>query len=123
MRDEATKQEAWTRLNEQGVSREALQSIWTEALTSYDFLSNEKLANVLDADSWLILRDAVAFRKLQGQKSEIKKKVSEAPKLPESRKPMTQTDRARLDARKAVMRKGGASLRDLSAFIETNMRK
>lgn len=121
-RIEAAKQEAWQRLQAEGINRDSLQTIWKDALETFPFLTNEKLNNVLDADSWLVLRDAIAYRKLQASKPAIQKKVADAPKLPEGKKPMTKEDRARLDSRKAVMRKSGASMRDLAAFIANNSR-
>lgn len=119
---EAAKQQAWQRLNEEGVTREALQKTWADAKTAFPFLTDEKLSQVLDAESWLVLRDAVAYRQLKAGKPAITKKVAEAPKLPTASKPMSKDDRARLDARKAVQRRGGAGMRDLAAFIATNSR-
>lgn len=120
--DEAAKQQAWQRLNEEGVTREVLQKTWADAKTAFPFLTDEKLSQVLDAESWLVLRDAVAYRQLKAGKPAITKKLADAPKLPTASKPMSKDDRARLDARKAVQRRGGAGMRDLAAFIATNSR-
>lgn len=120
-RDEAAKQQAWQRLNEEGVTREVLQKTWADAKAVFPFLSDEKLSQVLDAESWLVLRDAVAYRQLKAGKPAIAKKVAEAPKLPQGKQPMTKEVRDMLDARKAVSRKG-AGMRDLAAFIAINER-
>ncbi len=120
--EEAAKQQAWQRLNDEGVTREVLAKTWADAKTAFPFLTDEKLSQVLDAESWLVLRDAVAYRQLKAGKPAIAKKVAEAPKLPTATKPMSKDDRARLDARKAVQRRGGAGMRDLAAFIATNSR-
>lgn len=120
-RQEVAKQEAWQRLNAEGIDNAGLQKLWVSAKQHYG-LSDERLAQVLDAESWLVLRDAIAMRELKAQKPAITKKVNEAPRLPEGKKPMSKDDRARLDARKAVQRKGGAGMRDLAAFITTNTR-
>jgi hypothetical protein len=122
MRQEAAKQEAWQRLSEEGINREGLQKMWGEAKQAYPFITDERLSQVLDAESWLVLRDAIAYRQLKAKAPAATKAAALAPKLPESRKPMSKDDRSRLDARKAVQKKGGASLRDLAAFIETNKR-
>lgn len=119
---EAAKQQAWQRLNDEGVTREALQKTWSDAKTAFPFLTDEKLSQVLDAESWLVLRDAVAYRQLKAGKPEITKKIADAPKLPQGKQPMTKEVRDMLDARKAVSRKGGASMRDLAAFISANTR-
>jgi len=121
-RIEAAKQQAWQRLNAEGINHEALQKTWQDAKSVYSFLTDERLSQVLDAESWLVLRDAIAFRQLKAQKPAATKQVAEAPKLPVGKKPMSKDDRARLDARKAVSRKGGASMRDLASFIATNSR-
>lgn len=119
-RIEAAKREAWQRLDAEGVTREGLAKLWNDAKTAFPFLDDQKLSAVLDAESWLVLRDAVAFRQLKAQKPQVAKKAAEAPKVPETKRPMSKDDRARLDARKAVQRRGGANLRALAAFIETN---
>lgn len=121
-RTETAKQQAWQRLSAEGITHEALQKTWQDAKSTYSFLTDERLGQVLDAESWLVLRDAIAFRQLKAQKPAATKQVAEAPKLPTGKKPMSKDDRARLDARKAVQRKGGAGLRDLASFIATNSR-
>lgn len=65
---------------------------------------------------------AMKYDGLTAQKPAISKKVAEAPQLPKAKQPMPQEVRQKLDARKAVTRKGGASMRDLAAFIATNQR-
>ena len=119
---ETAKSQAWQRLSEEGISRDGLQKMWVDAKASYSFLTDEKLSQVLDAESWLVLKDAIAYRQLKAQKPAVAKQVAEAPKLPQGKKPMSQDDRARLDARKAVQRRGGAGMRDLAAFLATNQR-
>lgn len=119
---ESAKSQAWQRLTEEGISRDGLQKLWHDAKASFPFLTDEKLGQVLDAESWLVLKDAIAYRQLKAQKPAVAKQVAEAPKLPQGKKPMSQDDRARLDARKAVQRRGGAGMRDLAAFLATNQR-
>ena len=121
-RQEAAKQEAWQRLNAEGIDRKGLERLWGDAKEAFPFLSDEKLDKVIDAESWLVLRDAIAYRQLKAQAPAVTKKVAEAPKLPQAKQPMSQEVRQKLDARKAVTRKGGASMRDLAAFIATNSR-
>lgn len=120
-RMEAAKQEAWQRLNAEGIDRKGLEKLWMDAKQTFN-LTDERLSQVLDADSWLVLRDAIAYRQLKAQKPAVTKKVAEAPQLPKAKQPMPQEVRQKLDARKAVTRKGGASMRDLAAFIATNQR-
>lgn len=120
-RMEAAKQEAWQRLNAEGIDRKGLEKLWMDAKQTFN-LTDERLSQVLDADSWLVLRDAIAYRQLKAQTPAVTKKVAEAPQLPKAKQPMPQEVRQRLDARKAVTRKGGASMRDLAAFIATNQR-
>lgn len=120
-RMEAAKQEAWQRLNAEGIDRKGLEKLWVDAKQTFN-LTDERLSQVLDADSWLVLRDAIAYRQLKAQTPAISKKVAEAPQLPKAKQPMPQEVRQKLDARKAVTRKGGASMRDLAAFIATNQR-
>lgn len=120
--ESASKQAALQKLEAEGVNHEALTKLWGDAKTHFG-LTDERLSQVLDAESWLVLRDAVAFRQLKAQKPAVTKQAAAAPKLPEApKRPMSKDDRARLDARKAVQRRGGAGLRDLAAFIETNKR-
>ena len=121
-RAEAAKHEAWQRLSAEGIDRNGLQKLWVDAKESFSFLTDDRLSQVLDAESWLVLRDAIAYRQLKAQKPAISKKVAEAPQLPKPKQPMPQDVRQKLDARKAVTRKGGASMRDLAAFIATNQR-
>lgn len=121
-RQEAAKQEAWQRLSAEGIDRKGLEKLWVDAKESFSFLTDERLSQVLDAESWLVLRDAIAYRQLKAQKPAISKKVAEAPQLPKPKQPMPQDVRQKLDARKAVTKKGGASMRDLAAFIATNQR-
>lgn len=116
---ETAKSQAWQRLGEEGIDHDALQKLWNGAKHHFG-LSDAQLSNVLDADSWIVLRDAIAFRELKAAKPAVTKKAAEAPKVPEAKRPMSKDDRARLDARKAVQRRGGASMRDLAAFLETN---
>lgn len=120
-RMEAAKQEAWQRLNAEGIDRKGLEKLWMDAKQTFN-LTDERLSQVLDADSWLVLRDAIAYRQLKAQTPAVTKKVAEAPQLPKAKQPMPQEVRQKLDARKAVTRKGGASMRDLAAFIATNSR-
>lgn len=120
-REEAAKQEAWQRLNAEGIDRKGLEKLWADAKQTFS-LTDERLSQVLDADSWLVLRDAIAYRQLKAQTPAVTKKVAEAPQLPKAKQPMPQEVRQKLDARKAVTRKGGASMRDLAAFIATNQR-
>lgn len=120
-RMEAAKQEAWQRLNAEGIDRKGLEKLWMDAKQTFN-LTDERLSQVLDADSWLVLRDAIAYRQLKAQTPAVTKKVAEAPQLPKAKQPMPQEVRQKLDARKAVTRKGGASMRDLAAFIATNQR-
>lgn len=116
---EAAKQEAWQRLTQEGFSRDTLQKTWNDAKEVYG-LSDERLAQVLDADSWLVMRDAIAYRQLKAKAPTVTKAASEAPKLPQAKQPMPKEVREKLDARKAVSRRGGASMRDLAAFIAAN---
>jgi len=120
-RMEAAKQEAWQRLNAEGIDRKGLEKLWADAKQTFS-LTDERLSQVLDADSWLVLRDAIAYRQLKAQTPAVTKKVADAPQLPKAKQPMPQEVRQKLDARKAVTRKGGASMRDLAAFIATNSR-
>lgn len=120
-RMEAAKQEAWQRLSAEGIDRKGLEKLWMDAKQTFN-LTDERLSQVLDADSWLVLRDAIAYRQLKAQTPAVTKKVAEAPQLPKAKQPMPQEVRQKLDARKAVTRKGGASMRDLAAFIATNSR-
>ena len=120
-RAEAAKQEAWQRLNAEGIDRKGLEALWSGAKEAYGF-TDERLSQAIDAESWLVLRDAIAYRQLKAQKPAISKKVAEAPQLPKPKQPMPQDVRQKLDARKAVTKKGGASMRDLAAFIATNSR-
>ena len=120
-RMEAAKQEAWQRLNAEGIDRKGLEKLWMDAKQTFN-LTDERLSQVLDADSWFVLRDAIAYRQLKAQTPAVTKKVAEAPQLPKAKQPMPQEVRQKLDARKAVTRKGGASMRDLAAFIATNSR-
>lgn len=120
-RIEAAKQEAWQRLNAEGIDRKGLEKLWADAKQTFS-LTDERLSQVLDADSWLVLRDAIAYRQLKAQTPAVTKKVAEAPQLPKAKQPMPKEVRQKLDARKAVTRKGGASMRDLAAFIATNQR-
>lgn len=120
-RIEAAKREAWQRLNAEGIDRKGLEKLWLDAKQTFS-LTDERLSQVLDAESWLVLRDAIAYRQLKAQTPAVTKKVAEAPKLPQAKQPMPQEVRQKLDARKAVTRKGGASLRDLASFIATNTR-
>ena len=120
-RMEAAKQEAWQRLNAEGIDRKGLEKLWMDAKQTFN-LTDERLSQVLDADSWLVLRDAIAYRQLKAQTPAVTKKVAEAPQLPKAKQPMPQEVRQKLDARKAVTRKGGASMRDLATFIATNSR-
>lgn len=120
-RMEAAKQEAWQRLNAEGIDRKGLEKLWADAKQTFS-LTDERLSQVMDAESWLVLRDAIAYRQLKAQTPAISKKVAEAPQLPKAKQPMPQEVRQKLDARKAVTRKGGASMRDLAAFIATNSR-
>lgn len=120
-RMEAAKQEAWQRLNAEGIDRKGLEKLWMDAKQTFN-LTDERLSQVLDADSWLVLRDAIAYRQLKAQTPAVTKKVAEAPQLPKAKQPMPQEVRQKLDARKAVTRRGGASMRDLAAFIATNQR-
>lgn len=120
-RMEAAKQEAWQRLNAEGIDRKGLEKLWADAKQTFS-LTDERLSQVMDAESWLVLRDAIAYRQLKAQTPAISKKVAEAPQLPKAKQPMPQEVRQKLDARKDVTRKGGASMRDLAAFIATNQR-
>lgn len=119
-RAEIAKQESWQRLNAEGIDTAGLQKLWNEAKQSYSFLNDERLSQVIDAESWLVLRDAIAYRQLKAKAPTVTKAAKEAPKLPEAKQPMPKEVRAKLDARKAVTRRGGASMRDLAAFIATN---
>ena len=119
-REEIAKQVSWQRLNAEGIDTAGLQKLWSEAKESYSFLNDERLSQVIDAESWLVLRDAIAYRQLKAKAPTVTKAAKEAPKLPEAKQPMPKEVRAKLDARKAVTRRGGASMRDLAAFIATN---
>lgn len=119
---EAVKQKTWQRLKEEGIDRNQLAGLFEAAKKSYSFITDERLGNTLDWESVLILKDALAYRKLKEQKPLVTKQVKEAPKLPESKAAPTKHERAQTEAKRAFKRPGGGSLKDLAAFINANQR-
>ena len=77
--------------------------------------SDAELAEVYDARMVRVLRDAAAYRDLQAKRSEVTKKVADAPRMPSKQTNPAQERRDKaLDNR---FKGGRAKLNDLAAFL------
>ena len=90
---------------------------------SYGF-SGEELSDIADPRVIKVLRDAMQFKKLQGSKSLVQKKVQDAKavKANGSRSAITSTASAKLNEAKAIMKKSGKSS-DVEGFLAARFAK
>ena len=104
----------WASLQKEGIDRPKLETIYGGVVKNYGF-SQEELASVLDYRMVQVMRDAVAFRALKAQKSEVTKKVQAAPRMPTHQAQPANERRDRdLDAK---FKSGRAKLNDLAAYL------
>lgn len=105
---------AWDELSKDGIDKPKLQNIFTQATKNYGF-SDAELSEVYDARMVRVLKDAAAYRDLQAKRSEVTKKVAEAPRIPSKQTNPAQERRDKaLDAR---FKSGRAKLDDLAKYI------
>lgn len=107
-------QKAWTELQKDGIDRSKLANVYQKTMQSYGF-NQDELSRVYDARLVRMMRDAAAYRELQGKRSEVTKKVAAAPRLPSKQAvPATERKSRELNAR---FRGGKATLNDLAALL------
>jgi hypothetical protein len=105
-------QKAWAELQKQGIDREKLAKMYSDAATGYGFSSDE-LAAVMDHRQVAVLRDALAYRQLQAQKQSVKQSIEKAPKMPVKNTAQPRKD----DQLEKRFRSGRAKLNDLASFL------
>jgi hypothetical protein len=105
-------QKTWAELQKDGIDRDALAAMYSDASKAYGF-NNEDLATILDSRQVKVLRDALAYRKLQAQKPAVKQSVQNAPKVQQKNSTNVRKD----EQVQQRFRSGRASLRDLAASL------
>ena len=103
----------WQELQKDGIDREKLAKIYGDVTKSYGFTDAE-LASVYDHRQVKLMRDAIAYRKLQEQKPVVTKKVQDAPRMPSKQTNPAQKRDVALENR---FKGGRAKLNDLAAYL------
>ena len=85
--------------------------------------SQAEVANLTDHRMLLILKDAMAYRKLQATKPGLAKKVSNAPKVVKSGTAKTKSEKFAIKRNEGIKRlKKSGSLRDAAAIFRQNLK-
>lgn len=110
--------QAWEVLTKDGIDKPKLKKIFDTMQEHYKVPAH-RLQNLYDPILVRIMRDAAAYRDIQARKTEVTKKVVEAPRLPAARQSVPRQERInkQLNARFA---KGKAKLDDLAAYLSAN---
>lgn len=112
---------AWSVLQEKGIDKPKLASLYQEASKRYGF-GEQEFANVYDPRLVLALRDAVAYRALHDKKPAVQQKAQAAPKLPATKQPVARSETKIKQLETRFTRKGGAKLDDLAAYLSATGR-
>lgn len=108
-----TYQKSWAELQKQGIDRDKLATMYSDASKTYGFSSDE-LAGVMDHRQVNVLKDALAYRQLQAQKQSVKQSLDKAPKMPTKQNTAQSRKDEQLEKR---FRSGKAKLNDLASFL------
>jgi hypothetical protein len=103
-----------------GLSNEKIGQIFQTVQKLYGF-PVERFQQVREAGLVRMMRDAAAYNDLVGKRDAAKKKVADAPRLPQQRQSSTK----RAEATKSLnqrFRSGKAKLNDLAAYLQTTSR-
>lgn len=121
LKDQMSQQEraqqfshAWGVLGRAGLDKPKVAAIYDSVSKEYGF-EKERFSTVYDPRLVLMMRDAVAFRELQGKAKAAKEKAAAAPRLPtrQNVQPATQAQQRR----ESRFKSGRASLNDLAAHL------
>ena len=107
-------QTAWEQLSKDGIDKPKLKDIYDKAIKFYG-VTQQELADLYDPRIVRALRDAAAYQELKSKKSEVVKKVQNAPRMPTRQTPPAQERRDRELNRKFAT--GKAKLSDLAALM------
>ena len=107
----------WGVIGQQGIDKPKLQHIFDSVAKDYG-IAQERFATLNDPAVVMVMRDAVAYRELQKQKTAVTKKAEAAPRLP------SKPSAARVESsdKKLVgrLKSGRGSRDDLASFIAKN---
>lgn len=106
--------QTWAELEKAGIDKPKLAKIFGGVTKAYG-VSEQELASVYDHRYVNIMKDAIAFRELQAKKTEVTKKVADAPRMPsrQAQPAQERRDKALNDRFKG----GRAKLNDLAAYL------
>lgn len=110
--------ESWKVLQEKGLDREKLTEIYAKVAKNYG-VKSEEFGTIMDPGLVLALKDAVAYRELQGKKPQIANKVHNAEKLPSQKKALPQQERINRQLNDKF-KSGKANVKDLQSFLIAN---
>lgn len=106
-------QKTWEVLAAEKIDKPTLAKIYEGVGKNYGF-SEQELGNVYDHRLVKMMRDAQAYQELKSKKSEVTKKVTDAPRMPNKQ---TKVHSARDQALEQRFKGGRAKLNDLAALL------
>lgn len=107
-------QKSWETLQREGIDRDKLGKLYDDTAKTYG-IPKERLLTIMDAQSVMVMRDAIAYRNLQSKAKETAKVAKDAPRLPNKQNTPQQTRKSQ--AMDAKFKSGKAKLNDLAAFL------
>lgn len=107
-------QRSWEALQREGINRDSLAKIYADVSKTYG-IPESSLREVMDANSVLVMRDAIAYRNIKSQAKAATKAPSGTPKLPNKQNAPQQTRKSQAIDQK--FKSGKAKLNDLAAFL------
>lgn len=108
-------QAAWNELSKDGIDKPKLAKIYADVSKSYGFTESE-LASLYDHRLVRVFKDAAELRELKAKKSEVTKKVMDAPRMPSKQAPNPAQERKSKEL-EGRFRSGRAKLNDLAAYL------
>lgn len=108
-------QAAWNELSKDGIDKPKLVKIYADVSKSYGFTESE-LASLYDHRLVRVFKDAAELRELKARKSEVTKKVMDAPRMPSKQAPNPAQERKSKEL-EGRFRSGRAKLNDLAAYL------
>lgn len=106
-------QQTWNVLQQEKIDKPQLAKIYDGVSKNYGF-SPEELGNVYDHRLVKMMRDAQAYQDLKARKSDVVKKVSDAPRMPQKQAYVKSARDQQLEQK---FKGGRAKLNDLAALL------
>jgi hypothetical protein len=110
-------QQAWGVLSKEGITEPKLLEIFKGVNRAYG-VDPSRLKRVSDPALVFMMRDAMAYREIQGKAKAVKEKVQNAPRLPAPRQNVPKSEQVNKQVQQRF-KTGRARVNDLAAFIHS----